>query len=50
MGPLFRPISEKLFRPIMRYVDGQKFDLELGSEQVEQLVRLFVSAASAHTH
>ena len=41
MAPL-EPLGEAVYRPVMKYFAPQKFELELGSSQVEQLVTLLV--------
>ena len=42
VGEPFAPLDEAQYRPIMRYVDGHKFDLQLNASQVEELVTLLV--------
>ena len=47
LGPPLPPLTEKLFAPHVKYIQGKKFELTLGSEQVEQLVSLLVAQARA---
>ena len=42
LGPPLEPLGEAVYRPVMKYFAPQKFELELGSSQVEQLVTLLV--------
>ena len=44
LGPPLGPVGEGVFRPVMKYVDGRKFELELDAKQVEQLVVRLVEA------